>query len=563
MRPGVNPQDEPSSFPWLDPQETDSQKVLERLLAEAAEQIPGLSPDPSLTDPLVRLLLSAVAKEYSHIYSKLDEVIDTASRQLVDNMLTFPRAPQPSSTVLQLGVSDGGTRVDENLVIVGRKSMPDGDSFKERNIHFVPYDEEEIPGLPPAIILRQTTDGQVSLCTTEAPVPAGNVDPGPANWLHIGLDLSSAADMEEIPLFLQAANDDLVAGLIWSTWSLGDDKNSPSFIPGSRQANSNWNGRGNPPLMRSRSDIQRPPSPFDQRFVTLSMDRLRQHGRPKLDAAASASAAGVLDPSLRLHWLSIRCAEHLDPGALAGVRFLPNCLVAFNLQTDVAQYKIGRTMSEVVDLPVAYEELFRVSEVRDAENVIEYVDAETSDSLQAEAVYHLDRHPDGHVRLRLMTRSDPQRPRSIEVMYTVTSGFEANGLALGSVDTVYNRRLAPGVTSAVNISVSAGGQAAIKKPWLSSELRAQLATRGRAVTEHDFEVLTRAYDPDRISGVRVGRGVMRGPQGFTSCVQVKVRCLDGTFHGGRERTQFRQGLQEYLMARSPADLQVLVELESS
>lgn len=563
LRPGALTQGESHSFRWLDPREAESEQVLARLLSEAASQIPGLSSDPSLTDPLVRLLLAAVAKEYTHLYRKFDEVIDTAYRQLVDSVLTFPRAPQPSSTVLQLGVTDGGTVVDENLVVIGRKAMPDGETFKERNIHFAPYSEERVPGLQPPVVLRQTMDGTVSLCAAGAPPAAGQVDPGPANWLHVGFALPAGFEIDSIPLFLQADDGDLVTGLIWSTWQIGEGHDGLSFVPGIEQGSGDWDGRGNPPLMRSRSDVRRPKSPFDRSFVHIPVERLRRGDAGLPAAVTAATAAGLLAAEPRRHWVSIRCAEHLDPEALVGASFRTNCIVAFNLQTAVARFKIGRALSEVVDLPETYDQIFRVDEIRDAANVTHYADAETSAALRADAVYHLDHHPSGLVRLRLMTRTEPARPRAIEVMYTTISGAEANGLAAGSVDTVYDRRLAPGVADAVNITASAGGLAAPQREWLATELRAQLATRGRAVTRHDFEVLTRAYDPKRIHDVEVGRGVMRGTHGVTSCVQVTVGCSANAFHGELERTYFVQGLQQYLEARSPADLQVLVNLEPS
>jgi hypothetical protein len=548
----------PHGLQWLDHREAETDRVLQRLLSEAARSIPGLSPDPSLTDPLVKLLLAAMAREYAAVYGQLDQVIDKAYQQLVDNLLTFPRAAQPSSLVLALDLVDGETSVDEDLVVIGRKAMPDGDTFKERNIHFTPFAAERVPGLAVPVLLHQSTSGSLEVLSDGSAAVVGHVNPGPADWLHIGLTVPPTLDLATVPLFLASVDPALVSALMWSRWGVGQLDAEHSFVPALSNREARWDGQGDPPVMRSRSDRRRPRSPHDRAFVDVPTELLRQ-GADHLPEAVDV-ALGQLGPQPPRHWLHVHCHEKVTAANLTRLRVLTNAVVAFNLQADVARFKIGRAPVEAVTLPVGYDQVFRIDEVRDSANVVEFVDAESSAGLGADTVYHLDRDPGGLVRLRLMSRSEPDRPRTIEVMYTTTSGAEANGLAAGSVDTIYNRRTAPGVAGAVSVTSSAGGQAAPGQQWLITELRAHLATRGRAVTARDFEVLARAFDPVRIQRVEVGRGVMRGARGMVSCVKVMAHCQAGSLHGELEREHLAGQLRRYLEARATADQSVAVEI---
>jgi len=558
-----DPANPDSGLQWLDPREAEADQVLDRLLAEAAERIPGLSPDQNLTDPLVKLLLAAVAKEYAAVYSQLDQVIDVAYQQLVDNLLTFPHAPHPSSLVLALDVTDAGTPVDENLIVIGRKALPDGDTFTERNIHFAPFGAERVAGIPAPMVIHQAAGGTLSLHSNGTATPVGTVEPGPGDWLHIGITASAGLELETIALFLHADDPALVDALRWSRWYTGAPADDTGFVPAENSRQVPWNGHDDPPVMRSRSDGHRPTSPHDRAFVDIPTEALRRRSAPLPEAVEVAAATGALGEEIPHSWLRVRCHERLDVARLPLLQVLPNCVVAFNLQAATARFKIGRAPIEFVTLPVGYDGVFRLDEVRDAANVTEFLDAEAGAGLGAEAVYHLDRTPDDLLRLRLMSRSEPTRPRAVEVMYTTTSGVEANGLAAGSVDTIYNRRLAPGVAGAVSITGSAGGRAAPDRTWLTTELRAQLATRGRAVTPRDFEVLARAFDPVRISKTEVDRGVMRGPRGITSCVRVTAHYAADQIHGDLERDLLQQQLQQYLAARAPADLAVAVDIVES
>ena len=68
--------------------------ILHRLLAEASDSIPGLSPDPKQADPAVVMLLKAFAREYAELYSDLDDTVGLAYRALVERLVQFPRGSQ-------------------------------------------------------------------------------------------------------------------------------------------------------------------------------------------------------------------------------------------------------------------------------------------------------------------------------------------------------------------------------------------------------------------------------------------------------------------------------------
>lgn len=192
---------------WQRKEEAEAGVILQRLLTDAAQQVPGLSADPTLTDPLARLLLSAVAREYARLYRKLDQVIDLAYERLVQSLLAFPRAPVPSSTVLQLAVKDPGTRVGGALRVVGRKAVSVEGRQEERAVHFGPLEQVEIPRVGGPAVLLQAAAGDVHLLATgdepigvaPKPVPAWRGSASDHPVVHLGLDLPAEHGEEPIP----------------------------------------------------------------------------------------------------------------------------------------------------------------------------------------------------------------------------------------------------------------------------------------------------------------------------------------------------------------------------
>jgi hypothetical protein len=556
-----------STFDWIDPAEADARAVLDRLLKEAASVVPGLSPDEKLTDPLVRLLLAAVSREYARLYAKLDGVIDMSYRKLVESLLSFPRAPRPSSTVLHLSVKDAGVRVDDELQVVGRKAIGGPGGHDERSIHFAPAGEEVIPGVPsPAVLLQQ--DGMVRLLAEgrEAPGATPKTD---REWsvgdeagasLHLGFDLPPGEDVERLVVFL-AGPEEAVGALLWSHWEagLGDDRQD--LVPGHLREMHAWHRSAQPTLFRSRTDQTRPESPYDRFFVHLPLPFLLAGRGAQHRAVAAGVEAGHIPSVPHRCWIKIALPDTVSPESLWTLRVLTNCVVAFNVNREFASFNVGTEPFAVVEMAVAFRDLFRIDEVRDAANGDLYLDAESPESLGSDHRFHLDTSPSGQVLLRLAARHAATRPRKIEVAYATTYGVEADGLDAGSVDVIYDTRLTPGVSAAINVVPSAGGGAPGQDRHHADELRAILASHGRATTRHDYVELTRAFDPRRVAAVTVDRGVVQTTRGLASCVHVRVRPAADVFQGRLELEAFRAALHEYLQVRAPAGQPVTVTLD--
>lgn len=559
----------PPTFRWIDPAQADAHAVLERLLKEAASVVPGLSPDEKLTDPLVRLLLAAVSREYARLYAKLDGVIDLSYRKLVESLLSFPRGPRPTSTVLHLTVKDAGTVIDENLQVVGRKALGGADGHDERSIHFSPAGEETLSGVPsPTLVLQETDSARLLAEGGEAPgtVPSAGrewaTDPEPGVHLHLGFDVPPEPVSSSLPLFL-VGDETTVGGLLWSRWEAGPAGETREFVPGVLRELHPWHESAAPRLFCSRTDQSRPDSVYDRFFVRLDPTFLLAGQGVRYPAVLGAIEAGYLPSVPQRCWIKVTVPESVSARSLWTLRALTNCVVAFNVNRQFASFNLGTEPFQSVELPVAFRDLFRLDEVHDSANGDVYADAEGAQALGSDHRYHLDTSASGKALLRLSSRAPTSRPRKIEVSYATTYGDAADGLGTGSVDVIYDARLTPGVAEAVNVVPSAGGSPAGVERHHADELRAVLATRGRATTRHDYLQLARAYDPRRVADVAVERGVVQTPGGVTSCVHVRVTPASGVFHGTLERESFRKSLHEYLQARAPAGQPVLVSLEET
>ncbi len=561
-----------SGFRWIDAQEADADAVLRRLLREAAEVVPGLSSDPSLSDPLVRLLLAGVSREYSRLYGRLDGVIDQTFHRLVENLLSYPRAARPSSAVFHLQVKDPDIGVDELLEVVGRKAVGGADGHEERSIHFLPLRQETVSGVPSPVVVLDGGQRQAWLVAPGGMNPRDPV-PAPREWateregtplVHLGFDLPSDMIEGVLPLYL-LGNERAVAELVWSTWCAGDDAApvGEPFVPGRQSRKNPWHQEEEPSVFRSRTDNRRPASIYDRNFVDLDVARVIA-GRGAVPGAVNdAVTMGVLPSVPARCWLTLRMGHEANLDHVRSMRLVTNCVVAFNVNRVSAGYSLGVEPVQEVELPVGFADLFKIYEVYDSTNSVHFVDAEQAAGVQATEKFHLATAPNGQAQVRLWSKKAAMRPRRVEIAFATTYGHAADGLDPGSIDVIYDGSLCPGVAAAVNITPSAGGASAGHQEHHADELRALLASRGRAVTAHDYRELSRAFDPGRIAGVEVGRGVARVDRGVTTCVQVNVDCHDNAFTGRLEREEFQRALLGYLRDRAPAGQAIVVNLREA
>jgi len=560
----------PRTFRWLDPDQEDHDAVLRRLLQEASDAVPGLSSDPALTDPLVRLMLAAVSREYARLYRKLDGVVDTAYQRLVSNLLSFPRAPRPASAVFHLEVKDPGTTIDDTFEVVGRKAIGGTEVADEKSVHFTSVEEQTLAGLPSPVVLFEETSGQVHLLADGKEAPGApphrgpkwsSDEPGPAR-LHLGFDIPPEAQDEVTTVFL-VAPDELLRHLVWSRWIADPSGLAFEFRPAADRRMEGWHDRSDPEMFRSRTDRGTPPSPYDRGFLRLPPDLLRTGVGVEIGAVLAGVHGGYLPSVPGRSWVTVFFDEPLQTADVAPLRVLTNCAVLFNLNRILESREVGSEAVQVVDLEHRFSEIFRLNSVFDADHRTTYQDAEQPEGIRAENRYSLEEAPAGNVRLRLSSRQGMARPRRLEVDLATTYADQANGLDPGSVDLIFDQSQCPGVVSAVNVTATAGGGAASHETHDSAELRALLASRGRAITAHDFKALVHGFNPDPVRGVAVERGVLEGARGVQSAVHVRVTLDPAAFANALELSAYRQQLQRYLQVRAPAGQSVTVGTEEA
>lgn len=562
----ARPHDPLRPLQWLRADQADADAVMRRLLQEAAQAVPGLSPDPSLTDPLVRLLLQAMSREYARLYQELDDVVGRSYRRLVEQMLSYPRAPRPSSTVLRLRVRDRGLRVDEGLRVIGRKAIATPYGAQETNISFVPLTETVVAGLGGCAVVLETPDGRAQrtadvhdpLIGAPGAGPAWNLDHGGELRLYVGLDLGPDDAAEELALYLEAP-DAVRESVVWSRWIAGTT--GDVVVPAEHERLGAWHGVADTEMLRSRSDRGIPRSPHDRALVHLDRDFL-ESGRGQVPPAVERGiAAGHLPSAPARIWVQVDLHDQEQPSRLATLRIHPDCVIGWNVEQETSLVSGGIEPEQRVVLDRDFDSIYRIEEVRDSANAVIFGSVEARGGFGAEHRYHLDIESDGRAVLRLSSRRTAARPRSFEVDLLHTLASAANGLDPGSVSIIHDASRCPGVDEAVNITPSAGGEDPPGLPRHGEELRNALVTRGRAVTRHDFTRLARAFDPDRIDDVEVGRGVTRRETGVVPCVDVRVRARGGALQTEPQRRAFEAELHDHLQERACAGTAVRVRVE--
>lgn len=550
---------------WLRADEADADAVLRRLLQEAARAVPGLSSDPSLTDPLVRLLLQSMSREYARLYRELDDVVGRSYRRLVEQMLSFPRAPRPSSLVLRLRARDRGLRVDQGLRVIGRKAIATASGPQDTNIGFSPLQSTVVAGLGGCVVVLETPDGRAQrigdlqdpLVGAAPAGPAWNLESGGELRLFIGVDVAPSDDLDELVLFFEAS-DAVREAVVWSRWIAGHD--GDVVIPAEHERLGAWHGVIGTEALRSRSDRGMPRSPYDRGMVHLDREFL-ESGRGKVPPTIERGVgAGHLASTPLRVWLQVELHDQEQPARFSTLRVHPDCVVGWNIEEETSLVSGGIEPEQRIVLERGFESIYRVEEVRDTANAVVFESVESRGGFNAEYRYHLDMDAQQRAMLRLSSRKSAARPRALEVDLLHTLAGEANGLDRGSVSIIHDRSRCPGVDEAVNVTPSTGGEAAAGLPRHGEELRTALVTRGRAVTRHDFARLARQFDPDRVAEVEVGRGVARRETGVVSCVDVRVRANEGALQTEPQRRAFEAELHDHLQERACAGTAVRVRV---
>jgi hypothetical protein len=548
---------------WLRPEEASFDAVLERLLHEASEAIPGLSADPKQADPVVVMLLRAFAREYSALYRLMDDSLGLAYRTLVSRLLSFPRAPEPATTVLRLEAKDPGARVPLDFQAVASQSVP-LPGGRSGLVHFSPIRESRISSFNVAALVFVDPSGAATRLP-DPPYPGlaerWQARPRPSPALFVALDAAApgSADRAEIFLF---GDSEGVRSCLWSRWqiperaggaglSIQGGRVEPPFVPAQeyhRQV------PFDPPLFTFRSDLRRQSSLYEPQLVAVG-------GMPLLSQACPApselgpSALGLPPAHGTRHWVRILLPADIVLETVRGVRARTNSVLAANRELRMSGAQaIDETPIHSWALPddVSFENLVGIDRVIDLKTGHEYVPAGSREGLDALRTHDVEEWiHDGVKRVRVgLLNRDPQRRRTeVQIDYSLTLGAAANGLGPGTVNVAFTPpEVFPGLVSVTNLVPTVGGRPA-RSEEEEEELRTALRARGRAVVADDFLQMARSFDPVRIRDVELSRGVARGLRGLRSSVVVSARTRARDFVSPLERDSFQRRLAAYLQDR--------------
>jgi len=553
--------------------------ILERLLREASETIPGLSPDPKQADPVVVMLLKAFAREYAEVYRDLDDTVGLAYRALVERLIQFPRGPSPATTVLEIESKDPSFAVSAGFEILCERPVADREG-RNHQVHFTPIAETKLSPFEVSHFCFIDAAGEGRCWPAREGKASRGLGgagksfraPPPANpALLIAIDSGGGAAGDPCVLFLHGP-EPAVRSCLWGRWSLageglplialGNDLGG-FLIPALRDDRR----VPEPDLFSFRSSVKGIASPYAPCFVPLDAGLLLEKAVPA-PAAGGSQLAGLLAPARgRRAWVRIDMEPQAAVSQLDGLKISTRSVLAANRETRTSgALDLDNSPVQLIPFPegVTHENLLSIDDVIDLRTGHRY-ELDSPDREPGPRSYRLTHAADARdarLALEVRTSAPPEPGARIEARYSLCLGSVANGLAPGSVRVILSPKDFPGVVSASNLVPTIGGGPAPSLTDADLAFRCVLRTRGRAVSRADLEDLAYSFDPARIAAVRVGRGVMLGKRGPRICADVAVAPRPGAFFSDLEREVFRDRLARHLDARAPLGMAVRVEVSS-
>jgi hypothetical protein len=563
---------------WLRSDESRFDKILERLLREASECIPGLSPDPKQADPVVVMLLRSFAREYALLYGELDDAVGMGYRALVSQLIAFPHAPEPASTVLRLEVKDPGTRVPvefqaeapQPIALPGRRAA---------QARFSPTREGKTSAFEVAARVLVDTAGDATLLPDKPGAPAS------ARWkarsrasaaLFVALDALAPRPDDRAELFVYG-DPAGVRSLLWSAWDvpaaaggasrgIHAELSEPPYVPAQEFHRIT---PYQPPVFTFRSDTRRVESPYDWQIVPVGGSSLLSQACAHPQELGDAPS-GLPPAHGTRHWIRIVLPPETNLAAVMGAQLRTNAVVAINrARRSSGRVNLVNTPVHSWTLPddVSFDNLLSVDNVVDFRTGDSFKDANRPEGLDAPRSYRLVEWADGErkrLRIELLNRATPAQISEVQVDFSVTLGAAANDLGAGTVTVAFTPAdVFPGLVSVTNLVPTMGGRPARTPDLQEEDLRHALRARGRAVVAGDYVEMARAFDPERVGEVRIARGVTRGPRGLRSSIVVEAATTGEGFVNELERESFQRRLTSYLQDHCPVGETIDVQLVDS
>jgi len=515
-------------------------------------------------DPILRMLMQMYANQLASIDAKVSHTWDVATSSLIRSMAPECRLwPAPAFTVMRCRPSDPVVEVDPHTQFYYREKREGG-----LTLFFSPLRTEKIIAAEVKHVYLKAGDKLMDVGPSGPAAPPTIAATGASaiQQLFVAVEYQGpGSGLTDAVIFLDG-DPEALKQLRWSYWypgnHLGTFYEDSGFCPGLGVDLEQMFHKGGQPLdwggLRTTADMF---VPLADSFAALpeKFSGTWDSGPIDESLAALLSRNRLAPPEQEsLYWIRI----DLPPGGdrsklLAPLGLFFDCFVALN-KTELTSFKhTGGNRLVEVELPESISSVFEITSVTDSNNK-EYAPTHQVLSDRAEGFYSLEMRGD---RLTLwfdFTTEIDHPPDAIKVLYTVTSGIRANGIAAGKITELYENH--PGIESATNIIPTGGAIPAKTEEQVVSEASARLRSRDRALTFAEIADWARSFDP-RLTDARCDNGVQRFERGVRRCIVITAVADKDDFHSEDETNLLKCRLAAFLKKRAPVNTQFGVEIE--
>ncbi len=543
-----------------------AEQIFTQMHRELRKYNPDVAESAERMDPILRLLLQMYAKQLATIDQKVGHTWEVAKKALIQSLAPECRRwPVPAFTVMRCRPVDPAVEIDPHTRFYYKEKREGGQTF-----FFSPLRNERIIKAEVRHIYFKTGERITELSPDREvdpkSFPVDEISDGRNDQLYLGIEYSGPGANLVNAVAMVTGEPEAQRQLRWGHWfpgnHFGEFYEDSAFCPGRGPSLDGLFTTNDNPLdwggLRRTSDLL---APLADSFVVLpeTFSSTWEAG-PTNASLAGLLANNRLEPpsETKLYWIRIDLPPGGDRIKLLkplGVYF--DCFVVVN-KTDMTSFKhTGGSRLVELELPEDISSIFEITEVTDSNNR-EYVPSHEVLADRESGHYSLEQKSDRLILWFDFTTQLDNPPDAIKVMYTVTTGAEANGISAGSITELYENH--PGIESSVNIMPVNGGIPAKTEQQVISEASSRLRSRDRALTFTEIADWTRSFDP-RIREAVCSNGVQRFARGVRRCIVVTVTAGKDDFHSEEEIDLLKLRLAGFLKARTPVNTQFSVEMK--
>ncbi|UCD62533.1 MAG: hypothetical protein JSW34_07120 [Candidatus Zixiibacteriota bacterium] len=519
-------------------------------------------------DPVLKILMELYAHQLERIDRRIDRTWTVAVNSLVRSLAPESRRwPVPAHTIMKCKPVDPVVEVDPHTRFFYKEKREGGKTFffssqrREKIIaatakfYFVRFGDAVI-NVSPGVAFEQA-EGDLADARLRGQGP-GEV--------YIGVEYGGLpTGLKDAKLFLQGP-ETVRRQLRWGYWYPGSNSggfyDDVGFCPGATTSLEdmftdadepvNWGG------LRTTADLFRH---LENNFVVLP-ERFTATWElgpiePRLLNLIDEEEVRYTVEQENLYWIKVE----LPPGGdkvqfKKGFQLHFDCFVATN-KNGLSTYKYtgGNRLVEV-EVPEPLDSILEIEQVIDS-GKNEYQPVYRVQESPTQQVYSLEER-NGKLVLWFdySSQLDPP-PDYITVFYSVTCGIEANGIAAGEVNELYEKH--PGLDAVDNVTAVQGAVPARTEAQIITEVSQRLRNRDRVLSFDEIASWATTFDP-RIKEASCENSVQRAARGVRRCLLVKVRVGAEDFYSDDETALLRERLRRFLKSRAPVNTAFEVEI---